>query len=54
MTCFGLTVIFDMVLAVGVGIALAAALFIRRMALLTQSDRVDTRRDISLAPCLTG
>ena len=40
--CFGLTVIFDMVLAVAVGIGLAAALFIRRMALLTQSDRVDT------------
>ncbi|WP_083260155.1 C4-dicarboxylic acid transporter DauA [Marinobacter sp. X15-166B] len=40
-TCFGLTVIFDMVLAVGVGIGLAAALFIRRMAQLTQTDRVD-------------
>jgi len=40
--CFGLTVIFDMVLAVGVGIGLAAALFIRRMALLTESERVDT------------
>lgn len=53
-TCFGLTVIFDMVLAVGVGIALAAALFIRRMAVLTQSDRVDTRRDISLAALPDG
>ncbi|WP_328731340.1 STAS domain-containing protein [Vreelandella azerica] len=53
-TCFGLTVIFDMVLAVGVGIALAAALFIRRMALLTQSDRVDTRRDISLVTLPDG
>lgn len=40
-TCFGLTVIFDMVLAVAVGIGLAAALFIRRMALLTHTDRVD-------------
>ncbi|WP_227370122.1 C4-dicarboxylic acid transporter DauA [Halomonas sp. M20] len=40
--CFGLTVFFDMVLAVAVGIGLAAALFIRRMALLTQTDRVDT------------
>ncbi|HSH48654.1 MAG TPA: C4-dicarboxylic acid transporter DauA [Halomonas sp.] len=40
-TCFGLTVIFDMVLAVGVGIGLAAALFIRRMALLTHTDLVD-------------
>ncbi|SFC20107.1 sulfate permease, SulP family [Marinospirillum celere] len=35
--CFGLTVIFDMVLAVAVGIGLAAALFIRRMALLTNT-----------------
>lgn len=41
-TCFGLTVIFDMVLAVAVGIGLAAALFIRRMALLTQTDKIDT------------
>lgn len=39
-TCFGLTVIFDMVLAVAVGIGLAAALFIRRMALLTHTDLV--------------
>lgn len=36
LTCFVLTVLFDMVLAVGVGIALACALFIRRMALTTE------------------
>ncbi|MCG5515372.1 MULTISPECIES: C4-dicarboxylic acid transporter DauA [unclassified Ectothiorhodospira] len=42
-TCFGLTVIFDMVLAVAVGIGLAAALFIRRMASLTQTDHVETK-----------
>ncbi|MDT8439152.1 MAG: C4-dicarboxylic acid transporter DauA [Wenzhouxiangellaceae bacterium] len=36
--CFGLTVLFDMVLAVGVGVGLAAALFIRRMSLLTTTD----------------
>ncbi|MFG6158867.1 C4-dicarboxylic acid transporter DauA [Halomonas sp. 1390] len=40
-TCFTLTVLFDMVLAVGVGMGLAAALFIRRMALLTETRRVD-------------
>ncbi|WP_240754044.1 C4-dicarboxylic acid transporter DauA [Natronospirillum operosum] len=40
-TCFSLTVLFDMVLAVAVGIGLAAALFIRRMALLTQTYRID-------------
>ncbi len=39
--CFGLTVLFDMVLAVAVGIGLASALFIRRMALLTQTDRIN-------------
>lgn len=39
--CFGLTVLFDMVLAVAVGVGLAAALFIRRMTLLTQTDQVD-------------
>ncbi|WP_417330999.1 C4-dicarboxylic acid transporter DauA [Halomonas cupida] len=39
--CFSLTVLFDMVLAVAVGTGLAAALFIRRMALLTQIDRID-------------
>ena len=42
LTCFTLTVLFDMVLAVGVGIGLAAALFIRRMSLLTETQRVDS------------
>lgn len=37
LTCFGLTVVVDMVLAVAVGIGLAGALFIRRMALLTST-----------------
>ena len=36
--CFTLTVLFDMVLAVAVGVGLAAALFIRRMAQLTQTN----------------
>ncbi len=40
LVCFLLTVIFDMVLAVGVGIGLAAVLFIRRMSSLTASERV--------------
>jgi SulP family sulfate permease len=35
LTCFLLTVIFDMVLAVSVGVVLAALLFMRRMAELT-------------------
>jgi sulfate permease, SulP family len=40
LTCFLLTVLFDMVLAVAVGVGLAAALFIRRMAQLTHASRV--------------
>ncbi|HVU02827.1 MAG TPA: C4-dicarboxylic acid transporter DauA [Polyangiaceae bacterium] len=35
--CFGLTVLFDMVVAVSVGLVLAAFLFMRRMADLTES-----------------
>jgi SulP family sulfate permease len=41
LTCFGLTVVFDMVIAVTVGVVLAALLFMRRMAVLTQI-RLDT------------
>lgn len=36
MTCFGLTVLFDMVIAVTFGVLLAALMFMRRMAVLTQ------------------
>nr|HEX4315682.1 C4-dicarboxylic acid transporter DauA [Kofleriaceae bacterium] len=35
LTCFGLTVAFDMVVSVTVGVLLAALLFMRRMAVLT-------------------
>ncbi len=37
LTCYGLTVLFDMVIAVSVGVVLAAILFMRRMAELTES-----------------
>ncbi|MCE8034054.1 C4-dicarboxylic acid transporter DauA [Halomonas sp. MCCC 1A11057] len=43
--CFLLTVVFDMVLAVAVGIGLAAALFIRRMAHLTHARRLEPGSD---------
>ncbi|WP_111414052.1 C4-dicarboxylic acid transporter DauA [Billgrantia lactosivorans] len=43
--CFLLTVVFDMVLAVAVGIGLAAALFIRRMADLTHARRLEPGSD---------
>lgn len=48
LTCFGLTVIFDMVIAVGMGVVLASLLFIRRMAevssvrLVGEEHRVDS------------
>jgi SulP family sulfate permease len=35
-TCFVLTVLFDMVIAIGVGVVLAAVLFMRRMAEMTE------------------
>jgi sulfate permease, SulP family len=37
LTCFGLTVVFDMVIAVTFGVVLAALMFMRRMAVLTQT-----------------
>jgi len=37
LTCFGLTVAFDMVVAIGVGVVLAALLFMKRMSELTSS-----------------
>ncbi|WP_394836528.1 C4-dicarboxylic acid transporter DauA [Pendulispora rubella] len=45
-TCFGLTVFFDMVVAVSVGFVLAAILFMRRMSELTESRfELDASRD---------
>ena len=38
LTCFGLTVAFDMVIAVTVGVVLAALLFMRRMSVLTRAE----------------
>jgi SulP family sulfate permease len=38
LTCFALTVVFDMVIAVTVGVVLAAVLFMRRMSVLTKVD----------------
>lgn len=43
-TCFGLTVAFDMVIAVTFGVVLAALLFMRRMAVLT---RTNLKADLS-------
>jgi SulP family sulfate permease len=38
LTCFTLTVVFDMVIAVTVGVMLAALLFMRRMSMLTRAE----------------
>lgn len=38
LTCFVLTVVFDMVIAVSVGVVLAALLFMRRMSVLTKAE----------------
>jgi sulfate permease, SulP family len=37
LTCFGLTVVFDMVVAVTFGVMLAALLFMKRMAMITRA-----------------
>lgn len=53
LTCFGLTVIFDMVIAVSVGFVLAAILFMRRMAELTKARLVapsEAGSDVVLPP----
>lgn len=50
LVCFGLTVIFDMVIAVGVGIGIAAILFIKRMADYTHTVHVDDHEIIQQLP----
>jgi SulP family sulfate permease len=50
-TCFGLTVLFDMVLSVSVGVVLAAMLFMRRMAELSETKLdVGTMARLELPP----
>jgi SulP family sulfate permease len=54
-TCFLLTVFFDMVIAVSVGFVLAAVLFMRRMVELTESHlTLDNSRDESTVPLPPG
>ena len=53
-TCFGLTVAFDMVLAVTVGVVLAALLFMRRMAVLTRSNIVEQEHPAVRLPLPKG
>ncbi|MCW5891773.1 MAG: C4-dicarboxylic acid transporter DauA [bacterium] len=55
-TCFALTVAFDMVMAVGVGVVLAAFLFMNRMAVLTRArilvDESPEAEDRALPPSI--
>lgn len=48
LTCFGLTVLFDMVLAVSVGMGLAALLFIKRMSDLSGAELLDQEQHAHL------
>jgi sulfate permease, SulP family len=51
LTCFSLTVLFDMVIAVSVGVVLAALLFMRRMAELSETKLdVGTMARLELPP----
>ncbi|WP_455366358.1 C4-dicarboxylic acid transporter DauA [Kaarinaea lacus] len=45
LTCFSLTVVFDMVIAVGVGMGMAAMLFIRRSIQLTEIKRLESMEE---------
>jgi SulP family sulfate permease len=55
LTCFFLTVIFDMVIAVSVGFVLAAILFMRRMADITESTlRLDNTSELGRAELPRG
>lgn len=49
LVCFGLTVLFDMVIAVAVGVGLAAVLFIQRMAELTEVRALAREMDTHMA-----
>ncbi|HWO20721.1 MAG TPA: C4-dicarboxylic acid transporter DauA [Kofleriaceae bacterium] len=49
LTCFGLTVLFDMVIAVTFGVMLAALMFMKRMAMMTRTNLksvTDTRFEV--------
>ena len=49
LACFGLTVVFDMVIAVAAGLVLAAILFIRRISALTGTELMDMKAHQHLA-----
>jgi len=54
LTCFGLTVLMDMVIAVSAGVILAALLFMQRMAALSSTKLVEGHHPRMLAPLPEG
>src|SRR5262249_49034962 len=54
LTCYVLTVAVDMVVAVSVGVVLAALLFMRRMASVTEARLVETGSHASTGPLPPG
>jgi SulP family sulfate permease len=54
LTCFFLTVVFDMTIAVGVGVVLAALFFMKRMSEMFQADLVESRHAHLKDPTLEG
>lgn len=54
LTCFGLTVLMDMVIAVGAGVILAALLFMQRMSALSSTKLVEGHHPRMLAPLPEG
>jgi sulfate permease, SulP family len=55
LSCYGLTVLFDMVISVSVGVVLAAILFMRRMAELTETRAVlDSSEESGAVPLPKG
>jgi SulP family sulfate permease len=54
LTCYGLTVAFDMVIAVTVGVVFAALLFMRRMAEVTQANLVEEEHPAVRLPLPKG
>lgn len=54
LVCFGLTVIFDMVIAVGVGVVLAALLFMQRMSEMTTTRMLTEEHTRHVGPTPPG
>jgi SulP family sulfate permease len=54
LTCFSLTVVFDMVIAITVGVVLAAVLFMREIAQMTRLTEISTNSRFISSPLAPG